>query len=92
MDKHPHTHWHGYFSRYSTLNVCVSLFPLESQVASWFDRDVRRAEPDQAEVHLPMGMKSDVHNMFMDEVRHGDGDLQPVSDIQHSLARASATL
>ena len=36
--------------------------------------------PDKAEVHLPMGMKSDVHNMFMDEVRHGDGDLQPVSD------------
>ena len=36
--------------------------------------------PDKAEVHLPMGMKRDVHNMFMDEVRHGDGDLQPVSD------------
>ena len=36
--------------------------------------------PDKAEVHLPMGMKSDVHNMFMDEVCHGDGDLQPVSN------------
>ena len=36
--------------------------------------------PDKEEVHLPMGMKSDVHNMYMDEVRDGNTDLQPVSD------------
>ena len=35
--------------------------------------------PDKPEVHLPMGMKSDVHNMYMEEVRLGENDLQPVS-------------
>ena len=35
--------------------------------------------PDKPEVHLPMGMKSDVHSMYMDEVRCGNNDLHPVS-------------
>ena len=34
--------------------------------------------PDKAEVHLPMGMKSDVHNMYMEEVGIGESELQPV--------------
>ena len=38
--------------------------------------------PDKPEVHLPMGMKSDVHTMYMDEVRCGNEDLHPVS-IKH---------
>ena len=32
--------------------------------------------PDKPEVHLPMGMKSDVQGMYMDEVNM---DLHPVS-------------
>ena len=39
-----------------------------------------KPNPDKEEVHLPMGMSSDVHNMYMDEVRDGNTDLQPVSD------------
>ena len=35
--------------------------------------------PDKPEVHLPLGMKSDVHAMYMEEVRSGEGDLQPVT-------------
>ena len=35
--------------------------------------------PDKPEVHLPIGMKTDVHNMYMDEVRFGNDDLHPVS-------------
>ena len=35
--------------------------------------------PDKPEVHLPMGMKSDVHGMYMDEVRCGNEELHPVS-------------
>ena len=35
--------------------------------------------PDKAEVHLPIGMKSDVHNMYMEEVRCGSGDLPAVN-------------
>ena len=38
--------------------------------------------PDKAEVHLPIGMTSDVHTMYMDEVRCGNEDLHPVS-IKH---------
>ena len=38
--------------------------------------------PDKAEVHLPIGMKSDVHTMYMDEVWCGNEDLHPVS-IKH---------
>ena len=35
--------------------------------------------PDKPELHLPMGMKNDVHNMYMEEVRLGENELQPVS-------------
>ena len=35
--------------------------------------------PDKPEVHLPIGMKSDVHCMYMDEVRCGNEELHPVS-------------
>ena len=51
-------------------------------MASRTDRDICGLNPDKAEVHLPIGMKRDVHTMYMDEVRCGNEDLQPVS-IKH---------
>ena len=38
-----------------------------------------KPNPDRPGVHLPMGMKSDVHNMYMEEVCLGEDKLQPVS-------------
>ena len=35
--------------------------------------------PDKPEVHLPIGMKSDVHCMYMDEVHCGNEELHPGS-------------
>ena len=41
-----------------------------------------KPNPDKPEVHRPIGMKSDEHTMYMDEVRCGNEDLHPVS-IKH---------
>jgi hypothetical protein len=39
-----------------------------------------KPNPDKEEVNLPIDMKSDAHNIYMDEVHDGNTDLQPMSD------------
>ena len=57
--------------------VCV---PLNSRWLHGLIETYAEPNPDKAEVHLPIGMKSDVHTMYMEEVSLGNTELLPVSD------------
>jgi len=61
----------------SLCSLCASFRWLHGLIETYAEPN-----PDKAEVHLPIGMKSDVHTMYMDEVRCGNEDLHPVS-IKH---------
>ena len=65
----------------SSLEMCACAYlPLYCRWLHGLIDTYAEPNPDKAEVHLPMGMKSDVHNMYMEEVRIGESELQPVSD------------
>ena len=64
------------------LNDMLNLFVFGCCLCSWLHGLIDTyAEPnaDKAEVHLPMGMKSDEHTINMNGVSCGNTDLHPVS-------------
>ena len=81
MHKHPHTNCHSKVVTYFSKKFCVcACFPCNCRWLHGLIDTYTEPNPDKAEVPLPMGMKSDVHNMYMEEVCIGGSDLQPVSD------------